>query len=66
MPVCFLLLTHIRNTGIFNLFAYDLVFENQSTNRIKITYIKTILCGSLIGIDKLERLKHKQSDPVRV
>jgi len=27
-------------------------------------HIKTMLCGNLIGIDKLERLKLLQSDPV--
>lgn len=27
-------------------------------------YIKTMLCGSFVGIDKLERLKLLQSDPL--
>jgi hypothetical protein len=60
----FLLLEHTRNNGIFDLIDHDLVFENQSTNRIKMNHIKTMLCGNLIGIDKLERLKLLQSDPV--
>ena len=59
-----LLLEHTRNNGIFDLIDHDLVFENQSTNRIKMNHIKTMLCGNLIGIDKLERLKLLQSDPV--
>ena len=60
----FLLLEHTRNNGLFDLIDHDLVFENQSTNRIKMNHIKTILCGNLIGIDKLERLKLLQGDPV--
>ena len=60
----FLLLEHTRNNGIFDLIDHDLVFENQSTNRFKMNLIKTMLCGNLIGIDKLERLKLLQSDPV--
>ena len=52
-----LLLENTRNNGIFELIDDDLVFENQSTNRIKMNHIKTMLCGNLIGIDKLERLK---------
>jgi hypothetical protein len=41
-----------------------LIFETQSTNRIKINYIKTMLCGSSVGIDKLDRVKLLQSDPL--
>jgi len=59
-----LLLEHTRNNGIFDLIDHDLVFENQSTNRIKMNHIKTMLCSNLIGIDKLERLKLLQCDPV--
>ena len=60
----FLLLEHTRNNGIFDLIDHDLVFENPSTNRIKMNHIKTMLCGNLIGIDKLKRLKLLQSDPL--
>jgi len=60
----FLLLEHTRKNGIFDLIDHDLVFENHSTNKIKMNHIKTMLCGNLIGIDKLERLKLLQSDPV--
>jgi hypothetical protein len=60
----FLLLEHARNNRIFELIDQDLVFENPSTNRIKMNHIKTLLCGNLIGIDKLERLKLLQSDPL--
>ena len=33
-------------------------------NKIKMNHIKTILCGHFIGIDKLERLKLLQNDPL--
>ena len=60
----FLLLEHAGQNGIFDLIDHDLVFENGSTNKIKMNHIKTMLCGNFIGIDKLERLKLLQSDPL--
>jgi len=59
-----LLLGHASKNGIFDLIDHDLVFENGSTNKIKMNHIKTMLCGNFIGIDKLERLKLLQSDPL--
>jgi hypothetical protein len=59
-----LLLEHASKNGVFDLIDHDLVFENASTNKIKMNHIKTILCGNFIGIDKLERLKLLQSDPL--
>ena len=59
-----LLLEHANKNGIFDLIDHDLVFENASTNKIKMNHIKTMLCGNFIGIDKLERLKLLQSDPL--
>jgi len=59
-----LLLEHASKNGVFDLIDHDLVFENASTNKIKMNYIKTMLCGNFIGIDKLERLKLLQSDPL--
>jgi hypothetical protein len=53
----FLLLAHANQHGIFELIDHDLVFENASTNKIKMNHIKTMLCGNFVGIDKLERLK---------
>ena len=32
--------------------------------KIKMNHIKTMLCGHFIGIDKLERLKLLQNDPL--
>ena len=59
-----LLLEHANKNGIFDLIDHDLVFENASTNKVKMNHIKTMLCGNFIGIDKLERLKLLQSDPL--
>ena len=60
----FLLLEHVSKNGIFDLIDNNLVFENESTNKIKMNHIKTMLSGNFIGIDKLERLKLLQSDPL--
>jgi hypothetical protein len=60
----FLLLEHTNKNGVFNLIDRDLVFDSASTNKIKMNHIKTMLCGNFIGIDKLERLKLLQGDPL--
>src|SRR4030042_432563 len=52
------------NFGIFDLIENDLIFENASTNKIIMNHIKSMLCGNFIGIDKLERLKLLQSEPL--
>jgi len=59
-----LLLEHASKNEIFYLIDHDLVFENASTNKIKMNHIKTMLCGNFVGIDKLERLKLLQNDPL--
>ncbi len=60
----FLLLENAKSNGIFDFIENDLVFDNDSTNKIKMNHIKTMLCGHFIGIDKLERLKLLQNDPL--
>jgi hypothetical protein len=60
----FLLLENAKANGVLELIDNDLVFDNQSTNKIKMNHIKTLLCGHFIGIDKLERLKLLQGDPL--
>ncbi|MGB3702389.1 MAG: IS1380 family transposase, partial [Anaerolineales bacterium] len=60
----FLLFENAKTNGIFELIDTDLVFDNESTNKIKMNHIKTMLCGHFIGIDKLERLKLLQGDPL--
>lgn len=59
-----LLFENMRKNGLFDLIDNVLVFENESTNKIKMNHIKTMRCGHLIGIDKLERLKLLQNDPL--
>lgn len=60
----FLLLENAKNNGIFEIIDNNLVFDNESTNKIKMNHIKTMLYGHFIGIDKLERLKLLQGDPL--
>ena len=60
----FLLLENAKNNGISEIIDNNLVFDNESTNKIKMNHIKTMLCGHFIGIDKLERLKLLQGDPL--
>ena len=60
----FLLLENAKANGIFDLIDHDLVFDNTSTNKIKLNHIKTMLCGHFIGIDRLERIKLLQGDPL--
>jgi hypothetical protein len=57
-------LEHANLNGIFDLIENILIFENASTHKILLNPIKTLLCGNFIGIDKLERLKLLQSDPL--
>ena len=60
----FLLLENAKTNGIFELIDNGLIFDNESTNKIKMNHIKTMLCGHFIGIEKLERLKLLQGDPL--
>ena len=63
MQVFFCSFENAKSNGIFDFIENDLVFDNDSTNKIKMNHIKTMLCGHFIGIDKLERLKLLQNDP---
>ncbi len=60
----FLLLENAKANGIFDLINTGLVFDRPSTNKIKMNHIKTMLCGHYIGIDRLERIKLLQGDPL--
>ena len=60
----FLLFENAKTNGIFELIDNSLMFDNESTNKIKMNHIKTMLCGHFIGIDKLERPKLLQGDPL--
>ena len=60
----FLLFEYCKNNEIFDLISHDLVFDKDSTNKIKMNHIKTLMCGFFAGANKLERLKLLQSDPL--
>ena len=60
----FLLMENAKTNGVFDLIDHDLVFDNTSTNKIKLNHIKTMLCGHFIRIDRLERIKLIQGDPL--
>ena len=60
----FLLFEYCKNNEIFDLISRDLVFDKDSTNKIKMNHIKTLMCGFFAGANKLERLKLLQSDPL--
>jgi hypothetical protein len=62
--VLYLLLENAKANEIFNLINTVLVFDRPSTNKIKMNHIKTMLCGLYIGIDRLERIKLLQGDPL--
>jgi hypothetical protein len=62
--VCFLLLVNAKAKGIFNLIITSFIFDHPATNTIKMNHIKTMLRGHYIGIDRLERIKLLQGDPL--
>ena len=59
-----LLLTYAKDQGVFDLLETEVAFENKRIDRVKMNHIKTLLCGNFLGIDKLERIKLLQSDPL--
>ncbi len=40
---------------MFQAIAEILVFNNESTEEIKMNHLKTLICGGLVGANKLER-----------
>ncbi|HBK70247.1 MAG TPA: IS1380 family transposase, partial [Flavobacteriaceae bacterium] len=58
------LLDYTDNIGIFQEFEQNLLFEQESTEKIKMNHIKTLLAGNFIGVDKLERYRQLESDPL--
>jgi len=50
--------------GFFNLINTGLVFDHPATNKIKMNHIKTMLRDHYIGIDRLQRIKLLQGDPL--
>lgn len=60
----FPLYENAKNNGIFDIIEENVIFDSKFTNKIKMNHIKTMICGNLIGIDKLERIKLLQDDPL--
>ncbi|MCH6352218.1 hypothetical protein MMU54_26665, partial [Escherichia coli] len=56
----FLLLENAKSNGIFDFIENDLVFDNDSTNKIKMNHIKTMICGHFIGIGTVAKLAMRQ------
>lgn len=59
-----LLLSHAKSEGLFELLESEITFADNGIEKIKMNHIKTLLCGNFLGIDKLERIKLLQSDPL--
>jgi len=59
-----LLLENTCKNGVFDWIDQEVVFGNHSTEQVKMNHIQTLLCGNFLGIDKLERLKLLQGDPL--
>ena len=51
----FILFENAKANGIFELIDTDLVFDNESTNKIKMNHIKTMLhpCGCALSVRPL-------------
>lgn len=58
------LLKYTEGENIFQEINENLIFENNSTEKIKMNHLKTLICGGFIGIDKLERFYLLKSDPL--
>jgi len=41
-----------------------LVFDNKSTEAIKMNHLKTLICSGFVGADKLERFLLLKADPL--
>ena len=50
-----LLLNYTEEQRIFQAITEMLVFDNKSTEEIKMNHLKTLIYGGLVGADKLER-----------
>jgi hypothetical protein len=59
-----LLLNYTEEQRIFQELNENLVFDNKSTEEIKMNHLKTLICGGFIGADKLERFLLLKTDPL--
>jgi hypothetical protein len=59
-----LLLNYTEEQRIFQAIDEMLVFDNKSTAAIKMNHLKTLICGGLVGADKLDRFLLLKADPL--
>jgi len=59
-----LLLNYKEEQRIFQELDEILVFDNESTEAIKMNYLKTLICGGFVGADKLKRFLLLKADPL--
>ena len=58
------LLNYTEEQGIFQDLDDILSFENESTEKIKMNHLKTLICGGFAGANKLERFLSLKEDPL--
>jgi len=44
-----------RKQRTFQAIDEMLVLDNKNTEAIKVNYLKTLICGGFVGVDKLEK-----------
>lgn len=59
-----LLLDYSNDEGMFQEIDEILVLDNKSTEEIKMNHLKTIIYGGFVGVDKLERFRLLEGDPL--
>ena len=62
-PGILLLLNYTNEQGIFQALDEILLFDNESTEDIKMNHLKTLICGGFVGVDKLDRFLLLKTDP---
>jgi len=59
-----LLLNYTEEPKIFQELDEILIFDNESTEEIKMNHLKTLICDGFIGADKIERFLLLKADPL--
>ena len=56
------LLNYTNEEGIFQVLNEMLIFENASTEKIKMNHLKSLICAGFIGLDRLDRFLQIRED----
>jgi len=56
------LLNYTNEEGIFQVLDEMLLFENASTEKIKMNHLKSLVCAGFIGLDRLDRFLQIRED----